>query len=151
MLQHWLYISNPGAKPSYDYPYEFLEAFYAYVRATADSPIEEPLTFCGKLTGHNLPHPRALTREGAYVSMGISKAKWYEYKHDPLFSDVVEHCENIIDANMLDGSLAGVYNANIASRVLRLRDLKDHTSSDGSMSPSQQFADACAEDEDDDD
>lgn len=67
--------------------------------------------------------------------LGIDRDTWSNYKKRDDFFGVTTRAESIIYEQKFTGAAADMLNPNIIARDLGLADRKDHSSTDGSMSP----------------
>jgi hypothetical protein len=77
---------------------------------------------------------RAMTQEGLYLFLGISKQAWFNYKDNEDFIDIISQIENVIKSQKFAGAAADLLNANIIARDLGLSDKQqtEITGADGS-------------------
>lgn len=82
-----------------------------------------------------IPKMRAMTVEGLCLFLDISTQTWRDYCKRDDFIGVTSKIEGVMKSQKFSGAAADLLNANIIARDLGLKDVTDHTSSDGSMSP----------------
>ena len=118
------------------------EAAQEYFIWVEDNPLKGAKLFKIKndndkdeITESSYSKMRAMTLMGLCIFLDICDATWANYrkKHDLL--GVVKKVEEIIYTQKLTGAAADLLNSNIICRELGLKDAKDHTSSDGTMTP----------------
>lgn len=146
--QYWKLIDpdNIGRDPEFSTPNDLWERCKEYFEWIDSTPIieTESTTSQGKtVTVKEKEHAKPYTWEGLYAYLGICNLD--HYKKKKAFSGIISHISNIIYSNKFEGASAGLFNSNIIARDLGLKDSKDHTSSDGSMSPPRTLADIYAE------
>lgn len=73
----------------------------------------------------SIHHKRAYTWQGLFVYLGVPDLKYYKEKDE--FSPILTHIGNIMYEQKFEGASAGVFNSNIISRDLGLRDNHDVT------------------------
>lgn len=95
----------------------------------------KPFAFQGVVTQEEVPKMRAMTIGGLCIYLGISDETWRDYRSKEDFSGIVSQVEKIIYEQKFTGAAADLLNSNIIARDLGLSDKKDHSSSDGSMTP----------------
>ena len=110
------------------------EAYFQWVQ---DNPLMEAKAFAfqGEVTVANLPKMRAMTIVGLCLHLGIDETTWRDYRKQKDFSLICTRVEKVIFSQKFEGASADLLNASIIARDLGLADKKDHTSSDGSMTP----------------
>ena len=125
----WEARSSHGRKPIWDDPQELLEAASEYFEWVYQNPLVDykPMLENGQITNADIPKMRAMTIEGLSVFLGIARSSWDNYKHKEGFLEVVDIVENTIRTQKLEGAAAGLLNANIIARDLKLRDGSDDT------------------------
>ncbi len=79
----------------------------------------------GELQDAPIAKMRAMTLEGLCVFLGISRRTWPNYKDKEDFLPVIEMVEDTMRDQKLSGAAAGLLNANIIARDLKLRDTVD--------------------------
>src|SRR5690554_1167607 len=113
------------------------EACCEYFQWVEDNPLYEMKAFSyqGEVVQEPVAKMRAMTIDGLCLFLDIAVSTWYEWRNVDDFSEVVAKAESVIRSQKFAGAAADLLNANIIARDLGLADKKDHTSSDGSMSP----------------
>ena len=107
-------------------PVELLEEFEKYIQERMADPIiekEEESGFSGQngsAKTKEKAHPQLLSVADFCVFLGCSRSWWLNLPDD--FLIVKEHISTYIDNFQLKGASIGVFNANIVSRLLGLKD-----------------------------
>lgn len=78
---------------------------------------------------------RAMTIRGLCLYIGIARSTWQEYCKKDDFSAITTRVEDIIYSQKFEGAAADLLDSNIIARELGLKDKKDFSSEDGTMSP----------------
>jgi hypothetical protein len=78
-----------------------------------------------------------MTEEGFCLFADIGYTTFCDYSRKEDFSQVVTRIKQTIRQQKFTGAAAELLNPNIIARDLGLSDKKDHTSSDGSMTPTK--------------
>lgn len=135
--QFWKARSHHGRKPLWEDPQVLREACLEYIQWVQDNPLEEAMSYQGKLAKDTMPKMRAMTITGLCVFLGIVHDTWADYRTKPDFSVVTKEIEHILTTQKFEGAAAGFLNPNIIARDLGLKDKAelDHKSTDGSMTP----------------
>jgi hypothetical protein len=76
-----------------------------------------------------------MTLGGLYRFVGLSESTFLNYEKLPEYKDTIDMIRGVIFEQKFTGAAAGELNQAIIARELNLADKKDHTSSDGSMTP----------------
>lgn len=107
-------------------PIELLDEFQNYIQDRMSNPIIEKEKESG-YTGNNgsaktkeKSHPQLLSVADFCVFLGCSRNWWNELPDE--FLGVKSHISTYIDNFQLKGASIGVFNANIVSRLLGLKD-----------------------------
>lgn len=118
------------------------EACCEYFEWVEANPLVEhkPFAFQGASWIEEVPKMRAMTIGGLCIFLDITTETWFQWRKDNDFSDVVKRAEEIIRDQKFAGAAADLLNASIISRDLGLADKRDHTSSDGTMTPSRELS-----------
>lgn len=112
-------------------PVELLEEFQNYIRDRMSHPIIEKEEENGKTGIHpnyktkEKEHPQLLSVADFCVFLGCSRNWWNELPDEFLW--VKSHISTYIDNFQLKGASIGVFNANIVSRLLGLKDKTEFT------------------------
>ena len=107
-------------------PIELLEEFKNYIQDRMSNPIIEKEEENGKTGIHpncktkEKKHPQLLSVADFCVFLGCSRNWWNELPDE--FLGVKAHISTYIDNFQLKGASIGVFNANIVSRLLGLKD-----------------------------
>jgi hypothetical protein len=116
---------------------ELAQACENYFKWVQENPLLEQKAFAyeGSITKTDLKKCHAFTVEGLCLFIGITRETWNQYRKKPEFSDVTNECDEIIRNQKFTAAAAGLLNPVIIARDLGLREITDHLSSDGSMTP----------------
>lgn len=122
--QLWKIRSKHGRGRIYNDVDSFLKACMDYFQWVDDHPLQEEKIFhnAGEVTRANVSKMRAMTMEGLWLFIGISRNTWKSYKLIDDFLPVIEVVENIIWEQKFTGAAADMLNSNIIARDLGLRD-----------------------------
>lgn len=134
----WEVRSSAGPKPLFATPEPLWAACVEYFEWSHANPLHEAKAFAyeGVVTVEQLPKMRAMSLAALCVFLDISRGTWNEWKASrPDLSEVITRVEEIIFTQKFEGAAADLLNPNIIARDLGLADKKDHTSSDGTMTP----------------
>ena len=116
-------------------PAELLDEFQNYIQDRMSNPIvekEEEIGVVGKNSSAKTKeksHPQLLSVADFCVYLGCSRNWWNELPDEYL--GVKSHISTYIDNFQLKGASIGVFNANIVSRLLGLKDKTELTGGDG--------------------
>ena len=116
-------------------PAELLDEFQNYIQDRMSNPIvetEEETGVVGKNSSAKTKeksHPQLLSVADFCVYLGCSRNWWNELPDEYL--GVKSHISTYIDNFQLKGASIGVFNANIVSRLLGLKDKTELTGGDG--------------------
>ena len=116
-------------------PAELLDEFQNYIQDRMSNPIvetEEETGVVGKNSSAKTKeksHPQLLSIADFCVFLGCSRNWWNELPDEYL--GVKSHISTYIDNFQLKGASIGVFNANIVSRLLGLKDKTELTGGDG--------------------
>lgn len=113
------------------------DACCEYFQWVEDNPLwENKVTqFQGVPVDMPVAKMRAMTIGGLCIFLDIDETTWRAWREENDFSTVITRAERIIYNQKFSGAAADLLNANIIARDLGLKDTKDHTSSDGTMTP----------------
>jgi hypothetical protein len=136
----WKYCSSYGRNPIFETPEQLLDACQQYFEWVYANPFIEEIVAgvsYGEVVTHDKCKMQAMTITGVCIFLSISMVTWWDYKNNKGsdFTKVCAYVEQVVYQQKLTGAAAGFFNANIIARELGLVDKKDHTSSDGSMTP----------------
>ena len=116
-------------------PAELLDEFQNYIQDRMSNPIvetEEEIGVVGKNSSAKTKeksHPQLLSVADFCVYLGCSRNWWNELPDEYL--GVKSHISTYIDNFQLKGASIGVFNANIVSRLLGLKEKTELTGGDG--------------------
>lgn len=122
-------------KPRKYKPAELLDEFQNYIQDRMSNPIlekEEESGYAGNNKSAKTKeksHPQLLSVADFCVYLGCSRSWWLNLPDDYLI--VKEHISTYIDNFQLKGASIGVFNANIVSRLLGLKEKTELTGGDG--------------------
>ena len=134
----WEARSSSGAKPKFEHADDLWEACIEYFNWVEDNPLQETkgFAFQGKVTKETFPKMRAMSIGALCLFLDISHETWVTWRDDRAdLSEVITRAEATIFAQKFEGASADLLNASIIARELGLADKKEHTSPDGSMTP----------------
>ena len=133
--------TKPRRDPIFETPDEMWERCCAYFDYVKENPLQEHkvFQFQGGIVDGELTKPRAMTITGMCVFVGLNRSTWETYRTREGFSEVCELVDSIILTQKIELAAADMLNANFIAKEIGLRDQKDinHTSVDGSMSPTR--------------
>lgn len=135
--QFWRARSKHGRDKIFKTPADLWEACVEYFDWIEANPLQEVQAFAyqGMVTKEPLPKMRAMTLTGLRLFIDVTAETWLRYKSNKDFCEVITQAEEVIYNQKFTGAAAGLLNPNIIARDLGLVDKKDHTSSDGTMTP----------------
>ncbi len=135
--QFWKARSSHGRKPMWANPDDLRDACYQWFQWVEDNPLTEykVAQFQGEQVSMEVPKMRAMTLAGLCIYLGMNQVTWREYAKKNDFSSVCEEIEQVIYNQKFVGASADLLNSSIIARDLGLADKKDHSSTDGSMTP----------------
>ena len=134
----WEARSSAGPKPKFADGETLWAACLEYFAWCHDNPLYEDklVTFQGMATHEPVAKMRAMTIAGLCLFLDIARSTWDEWKNGRAdLSEVITRAEAVIYQQKFAGAAADLLNPNIIARDLGLSDKTDHTSSDGSMTP----------------
>lgn len=125
----WEARYNHGRKPKIATPAKLWSACVEYFEWVESNPLfgVEVVKFQGEGYDHPVPHMRAPTMQGLWIFLGIGKSTWHDWKKRKGFPDVMERVEGVMFDLKFSGAAAGLLNANIIARDLKLTEHTDHT------------------------
>ena len=131
--------SVPGVKRKYQDPEDLTTACEEYFQWVADNPLSAPetVTHQGKGDVFFSPRMRAMTAQALCSFIGVTHRSWMDWKqkdgkhYRADLSQVIAWAEAIIYQQKFEGASAGLLNANIIARDLKLRDGSELTGKDG--------------------
>lgn len=122
-------------KPRKYKPAELLDEFQKYIQDRMSNPIVEKEEEAGSVGEHTSnktkkkSHPQLLSVADFCVFLGCSRNWWNELPDEYL--GVKSHISTYIDNFQLKGASIGVFNGNIVSRLLGLKEKTELTGGDG--------------------
>lgn len=126
----WEMCANPGAPRKYDTPKKLRNACCKYFKWAQDNPLE--IEKHGFFKGCAIPYterkPRALLISQLCRFLGVSHEtwiKWRKTRHD--LSEVITWAESVIWEQKFQGAAADVFNGNIISQELGLKQKIEHS------------------------
>lgn len=125
----WEARFNTGRKPKTESPATLWAACVKYFEFLEDNPLMgyESVKFQGVATNHPVPFMRAPTLQGLQIFLGISHTTWGNWKERKGFLAVMGRVEQTLYDWKFQGAAAGLLNANIIARDLKLTDHTDVT------------------------
>ena len=120
----WEQRSTHGRNPIFKDDKQLWEAACEYFQWAEDNPLweDKPFNYQGVVVTNSVAKMRAMTLEGLYLFLDISKQTWYDYKEKKDFIDVTSKIEDVIRSQKFAGAAADLLNANIIARDLGLKD-----------------------------
>lgn len=133
----WEMRSTHGRKPKFSNPDDLWSAACEYFEWVEANPLQEEKIFHaqGIITKATVDKMRAMTIQGLCLFLDIDEQTLTNYEKKQDFFGIVSHIKKVIYTQKIEGAAADLLNSNIIAREVGLTDKKDHTSSDGSMSP----------------
>lgn len=133
----WTRRSTHGVSPKFDDPEKLVEAAIGYFKYVQENPVmqEKVVVQNGETIRYEESKPRPMIKQGLCAHIGIGKDAFNEYKKKNHMREACEYIENVMYEQKFTGATAGTMNQAIITRELGLAEQKNHTSSDGSMSP----------------
>jgi hypothetical protein len=134
----WEARSSHGRNPIFSTADELFAACLEYFEWNEANPLykDQLVTFQGAATHEPVAQMRAMTLHGLCMFLDIGRGTWNQWRETrPDFAEVIARVEDAIFRQKFEGASADLLNANIIARDLGLAEKKDHTSSDGSMTP----------------
>ena len=136
----WEARSSAGPKPKFECADDLWAACVEYFDWVHDNPLyaDHLVTFQGQATHEPVAKMRAMTIGGLCLFLDIDETTWRDWKASRSdLSPIITRAEAVIFAQKFEGAAADLLNGNIIARELGLSEKRDHTSSDGSMTPSK--------------
>jgi hypothetical protein len=129
----WEARSSHGRNPKFSSPEQLWDACKEYFEWNEDNPLWEIKSYMyqGAPVQDQIPRMRAMTKEGLYSFLEISRACWDDYKNKEDFSSITMRVEQIIRQQKFEGAAAELLNANIIARDLGLADKSELTGRNG--------------------
>lgn len=139
---YWTVREKHGRDPIFESPQDLWNLCVEYFEWVESNPLQEEKIFhnAGEITRTTIAKMRAMTIKGLCLYLGICEKTWFNYREKEDFLQVITRAEAIIYTQKFEGAAAEFLNSNIIARDLGLKDSKDLTSSDGSMSPPKTLA-----------
>lgn len=134
----WTLRSSHGRNPIFEKPEDLWDGATQYFKWVEEHPLyeEKGFAFQGKVTKETFAKMRAMTVTALCLYLDIEHKTFNNYRdRDKDFLQVVTRIEDVIKSQKFEGAAAELLNPNIIARDLGLSDRKDHSSSDGSMTP----------------
>lgn len=139
----WEARATSGRKPIFANPDQLWNSACEYFKWVEDNPLMETkgFAFQGVVTMEEFPKMRAMTIQSLcmFLDIGTQTLDDYEARED--FSGIVKHIKGVIYEQKFTGAAADLLNSNIIARELGLSEKRDHSSTDGTMSPSRNLSD----------
>jgi hypothetical protein len=131
--QFWKARTKHGKDKLFKDPDVLWQASCEYFEWVDDNPIIEykVTQYQGEVVTMPVPKMRAMTLEGLWLFLNISKSAWYDYKLIKDYMEVIERIENTIRQQKFSGAAADQLNANIIARDLGLSDKSELTGEGG--------------------
>ncbi len=125
--QFWKARSSHGRNVIYSDPNDLVDAASQYFEWVHQNPLHEykPMVVQNEVEMVAIPKLRAMTIESCAMFCGMGGSTWAEYRKKPDFSEVIQEIEKIIRDQKLTGASAGLLNANIIARDLKLKDTSE--------------------------
>ena len=129
----WLNRSSHGRKPIFESPEKLWDAACEYFEWVEDNPLYETKAFAyqGEVTQEAIPKMRAMTLDGLYLFLDITRQTFDNYREREDFFTVTMQIEQTIRSQKFAGAAADLLNANIIARDLGLSDKKELSGPDG--------------------
>lgn len=143
--QFWKARSKHGRDKIFETPEILWDAAKEYFEWVDANPIEAQ---DNKGTKHvnTVKFNRPYTEDALCIFLDIGNSTLHDYKKREDFSDVIRKIEAVIRNQKFEGAAVGIFKENIIARDLGLKDRKDFSSEDGSMSPPRTLKDIYKED-----
>lgn len=125
---------------AYD-PKELWERCCQYFDWLEENPLQEEKAFMyqGEIHHADERRMRAPTVQGLTAFLGVHRGTWARWKESPHpgIREVVQRADDIMHDYKFTGAAAGLLNSALIMRDLGLREGVDHSSADGTMSPTR--------------
>lgn len=120
----WKARSSHGRKPLFTDPDVLLAACVEYLEWVDDNPLYavELVKFQGEAKQVQVPKMRAMTIVGLCNFLDINRSTWQEYRKKAEFSAIVEHVEDCIRQQKIEGAAADMLNSSFIAREMGLAD-----------------------------
>jgi hypothetical protein len=146
----WEARSSHGRNPKFETADDLLSACLEYFEWNECNPLNEAklTSYQGENKIEPVPKMRAMTLHGLCMFLDISRSLWNQWRETrPDFLEVITQVEDAIFRQKFEGASADLLNPSIIARDLGLADKKDHTSSDGTMTPARIVIEAATPDD----
>ena len=115
-------LSETGKKLT---PIEMLDKAQEYIDRCVNEPLQEK-DFRGRdLEEIHLDKMRAMTLEGLFFHLDISKETWRSWRSEEKYIGIITRIENLFFTYDFEGAAAGMLNPNIIARKLGVSDKKE--------------------------
>lgn len=120
----WEARSTHGREKIFSSAQALEDACKEYFQWNSDNPLQagELVKFMGSAQVEYTPKMRVMSISALSRFLGISEQTWRNYREQEDLFEVISWAEGIIRDQMIEGSSAGMLNANIISRLLGLGD-----------------------------
>jgi hypothetical protein len=131
--QFWKARSSHGRGKIFETPDELWDACCEYFEWVEENPLWEAklVSYQGVSKEEILPKMRAMTLDGLYFFLGISRSTWDLYQERDDFIAVTTEAEHVIREQKFTGAAAELLNPNIIARDLGLKDKSEQEHSGG--------------------
>ena len=139
--QFWKARSSHGRKPIFESAEELWNACVEYFEWVEENPLYEDKVFHfqGSVIHEPMAKMRAMSVVGLCNYLVITEPTWRNYKvkdkSDEGFFGICTRVESIIKQQKFEGAAAELLNPAIIASDLGLKNKIDHSSEDGTMSP----------------
>ena len=138
--QFWKARAKHGRRKIFGCPKLLWDCCVQYFQWVEDNPLLEEKVFHtdGRITRASVSKMRAMTIGGLCIFLDVDQSTWENYRSAENYKEyfrVITRAEEIIKTQKFTGAAADMLNPNIIARDLGLAEKRDHSSSDGSMSP----------------
>jgi hypothetical protein len=118
----WATRSRHGRKPIFETGRQLWVAACEYFDWVEENPLIETVAASdhGMATTLDIRKPRAMSIGGLCVFLDISPSTWATWRNREVLCQAVSAVEQLIRAQQFEGAAAGIFGANIMSRVLWL-------------------------------
>ena len=139
--QYWKNVNfKTGRKSAFETPEEMWDLAVEYFEDNSESVIEEERLFHyqGMVTRKMASHVAPMSIRAFCLFANMAESTFYRYAATEEFKEVTQAIKDVMNQQKFDGAAVGLYRENIIARELGLADKTDHTSSDGTMSPTSE-------------
>lgn len=126
----WMLRSSHGVKPFFATPQDLWDAACEYFEWVDTNPLVEDKPFSTKDDGivhTQVSKMRAMTLDGMYIFLDISRRTWTDYTKREAFIEVCERIDSVIRSQKFAGAAAGLLNPVIIARDLGLVEKNEST------------------------